>query len=53
MMTAIPHPTLELEMKLRQAKGVGRIAGLDEAGRGALAGRWLRRRSFCRWTPLV
>jgi ribonuclease HII len=38
MMTAIPHPTLELEMKLRQAKGVGRIAGLDEAGRGALAG---------------
>jgi ribonuclease HII len=33
-----PYPTLELEMKLRLEKGVGRIAGLDEAGRGALAG---------------
>ena len=37
-MTAVPHPTLELEMKLRQRKGYAYIAGLDEAGRGALAG---------------
>jgi ribonuclease HII len=32
------RPTLDLELELAQTTGAGAIAGLDEAGRGALAG---------------
>lgn len=31
-------PTLDLELALREETGLGAIAGLDEAGRGAIAG---------------
>jgi ribonuclease HII len=34
----IPYPTLDLEQEIAQAIGTIYIAGLDEAGRGALAG---------------